>query len=326
MPAAFSGAACDFLSSDGRPNRYFVYLCRTNPCPEMSRLADYMRLVKFQHTIFAMPFALIAFAYALWKYSLTEVYSALLWWLVPLVQVLLCMVFARNTAMGFNRWADRRIDAANPRTAGREIPAGVISPRRALAFVTVNALLFVACAATINRLTALLSPVALAVIMWYSYCKRFTWAAHLVLGLSLSIAPMGAYIAVTGRIDLEPCILALLVLTWCGGFDIIYALQDADYDRAHGLHSIPSRFTPRTALWISCGLHVVSVAALLWFVSFCPGSPWLWIGSGLFVGLLVMEHLLVGPTKQQYIGIAFGTLNGLASLLFAAGTIVDLLK
>ena len=123
-----------------------------------------------------------------------------------------------------------------------EIPAGVISPRRALTFVAVNALLFVACAATINRLTALLSPVALAVIMGYSYCKRFTWAAHLVLGLSLSIAPVGAYIALTGRFDWEPCVLALLVLTWCGGFDIIYALQDADYDRAHGLHSIPQRF------------------------------------------------------------------------------------
>ena len=160
-----------------------------------------MRLVKFQHTIFAMPFALMAFAYAMWKYALAEVCPVPLWWCVPLVQVVLCMVFARNTAMGFNRWADRRIDAANPRTAGREIPAGVISPRRALTFVAVNALLFVACAATINRLTALLSPVALAVIMGYSYCKRFTWAAHLVLGLSLSIAPVGAYIALTGRFD-----------------------------------------------------------------------------------------------------------------------------
>lgn len=145
-----------------------------------------------------MPFALMAFAYAMWKYALAEVCPVPLWWCVPLVQVVLCMVFARNTAMGFNRWADRRIDAANPRTAGREIPAGVISPRRALTFVAVNALLFVACAATINRLTALLSPVALAVIMGYSYCKRFTWAAHLVLGLSLSIAPVGAYIALTG--------------------------------------------------------------------------------------------------------------------------------
>ena len=252
----------------------------------MPRFADYMRLVKFQHTIFAMPFALMAFAYAMWKYALAEVYPVPLWWCVPLVQVVLCMVFARNTAMGFNRWADRRIDAANPRTAGREIPAGVISPRRALTFVAVNALLFVACAATINRLTALLSPVALAVIMGYSYCKRFTWAAHLVLGLSLSIAPVGAYIALTGRFDWEPCVLALLVLTWCGGFDIIYALQDADYDRAHGLHSIPQRFSLRTALAISVALHAVSVGALLWFGSYCPQGALLWTGEALFVAIL----------------------------------------
>lgn len=244
---------------------------------------------------------------------------------MPLVQVVLCMVFARNTAMGFNRWADRRIDAANPRTAGREIPAGVISPRRALTFVAVNALLFVACAATINRLTALLSPVALAVIMGYSYCKRFTWAAHLVLGLSLSIAPVGAYIALTGRFDWEPCVLALLVLTWCGGFDIIYALQDADYDRAHGLHSIPQRFSLRTALAISVALHAVSVGALLWFGSYCPQGALLWTGEALFVAILAAEHLLVTPSRQRNIGIAFGTLNGLASLTLALFVIAQLI-
>ena len=236
------------------------------------------------------------------------------------------MVFARNTAMGFNRWADRRIDAENPRTAGREIPAGVIPPRHALRFVAVNALLFIAAASTINLLTALLSPVALFIILFYSYCKRFTALAHLVLGLSLGIAPVGAYIAVTGRIALEPCILSLLVMTWCGGFDIIYALQDAAFDRERGLHSIPARFSARTALALSCGLHAVSVAALLWFASCCPGSAWFWTGAGIFTGLLVLEHLLVTPSCQRNIGIAFGTLNGLASLTLAAGIIADLLK
>ena len=203
----------------------------------MFRIIDYIRLVRFQHTVFALPFALIAFAYEWWRREPAGDLAPL--WLrlgVPLVQVLLCMVFARNTAMGFNRWADRRIDAENPRTAGREIPSGVISPRRALTFVAVNAVLFMACAATINRLTAWLSPVALAVVMGYSYCKRFTWAAHLVLGLSLGIAPVGAAIALTGRFSLEPCILSLLVMTWCGGFAIVYALQDAEFDRTHGLH------------------------------------------------------------------------------------------
>ena len=175
-------------------------------------------------------------------------------------------------------------------------------------------------------LTALLSPVALFIILFYSYCKRFTALAHLVLGLSLGIAPVGAYIAVTGRIALEPCILSLLVMMWCGGFDIIYALQDAAFDRERGLHSIPARFSARTALALSCGLHAVSVAALLWFASCCPGSAWFRTGAGIFTGLLVLEHLLVTPSRQRNIGIAFGTLNGLASLTLAAGIIADLLK
>ena len=234
--------------------------------------------------------------------------------------------------MGFNRWADRRIDAENPRTAGREIPAGKIPAQHALWFVAVNALLFILTAATINRLAAILSPVALSVILVYSYCKRFTPLAHLVLGLSLGIAPVGAFIAVAGHVVfdghvvVEPFILALLVTTWCGGFDIIYALQDAEFDRRHGLHSIPARFSARSALGVSCGLHAVSIAALGWFMTYCPGSVWLWLGAGVFTGLLVLEHLLVTPARQRNIGIAFGTLNGLASLSLAAGVIVDLLK
>lgn len=288
----------------------------------MNAVLKYASLVKFAHTVFAMPFAMVGFVYGL-RYA--PLHNPR-WPYIVLVQVILCMVFARNAAMGFNRWADRRIDAANPRTAGREIPAGVISPRSALAFVAVNALLFVGCAATINRLAAWLSPVALAVIMGYSYCKRFTWAAHLVLGLSLAIAPVGAYIALTGRIDLEPCVLALLVLTWCGGFDIIYALQDADHDRAHGLHSIPQRFTPRTALAISAVLHAVSAGALLWFGSYCPQGVLLWTGEALFIAILVAEHLLVTPARQRNIGIAFGTLNGLASLVLAIFVIACLIE
>ena len=209
----------------------------------MNPVTKYARLVKFAHTVFAMPFALMSFVYALWSIDFGAAENSCpYWWAVLLLQVVLCMVFARNVAMGFNRWADRDIDAANPRTAAREIPAGAVSPRAALWFVGINAVLFVAAAASINTLTALLSPVALAVVMSYSYCKRFTSLAHLVLGLSLGIAPVGAYIAVTGHFALAPCVLALLVMTWCGGFDIIYALQDREFDRANGLHSIPARF------------------------------------------------------------------------------------
>ena len=281
-------------------------------------ISKYLRLVKFSHTIFAMPFALMSFTYALWS---TE--AEFSWWL--LVQVVLCMVFARNVAMGFNRWADRDIDAENPRTADREIPSGAISPRKALAFVIINALLFIVTASTINLLTAILSPVALAVVMFYSYCKRFTSLAHLVLGLSLGIAPAGAYIAVTGTLTFAPCLLSLLVLTWCGGFDIIYALQDAEFDRARGLHSIPSRFSTATSLYISIALHCVSVVALIAFAMYLPQSWVLWCGVALFSAILVAEHIVVTPKKQRSIGIAFGTLNGLASLTLAVFTIADIL-
>ena len=186
----------------------------------MNAVLKYASLVKFAHTVFAMPFAMVGFVYGL-RYA--PLHNPR-WPYIVLVQVILCMVFARNAAMGFNRWADRRIDAENPRTAGREIPAGKIPARHALWFVAVNALLFVATAATINRLAAILSPVALSVILVYSYCKRFTPLAHLVLGLSLGIAPVGAFIAAAGHVVfdghvvVEPFILALLVTTWCGGF------------------------------------------------------------------------------------------------------------
>ena len=289
----------------------------------MAKFSDYLRLVKFSHTIFAMPFAMIGFTYALkcGNHNLSEPWQ----WIILLVQVVLCMIFARNTAMGFNRWADWRIDAENPRTAEREIPAGVISPKKALTFVIVNAILFIATASSINLLTAVLSPVALAIVMFYSYCKRFTSLAHLVLGLSLGIAPVGAYIAVTGEFAAAPCILALLVMTWCGGFDIIYALQDADFDRERGLHSIPSHFSARTALLFSILLHVISVGALLCFTTYIPSRWYMWIGVAIFICLLALQHVLVTPTKQKNIGIAFGTLNGLASVTLAIFVILDLL-
>lgn len=292
----------------------------------MDSVSKYLRLVRFAHTVFAMPFAVMSFVCALRSIDFGAAENSCpFWWAVLLVQVVLCMVFARNVAMGFNRWADRDIDAANPRTASREIPAGKVSPRAALWFVGINAALFVLTAASINSLTAWLSPVALAVIMSYSYCKRFTSLAHLVLGLSLGIAPVGAYIAVTGRFALAPCVLALLVMTWCGGFDIIYALQDREFDRANGLHSIPARFSVATALGISIALHAVSVAALVWFVSLLPSSVWITVGTSLFTVILVAEHLLVTPTRQTDIGMAFGTLNGLASLMLAAFVITGLL-
>lgn len=291
----------------------------------MNTITKYARLVKFSHTIFAMPFALMSFVYAVKSSPENLSNSNPYWWGVLLVQVILCMVFARNVAMGFNRWADRKIDAKNPRTANREIPAGVVSSRAAIWFVVINAALFVVTAVTINSLTALLSPVALLVVMAYSYCKRFTSLAHMVLGLSLAIAPVGAYIAVRGEFALVPCVLALLVMTWCGSFDIIYALQDREFDKKEGLHSIPSKFSVRTSLYISIALHVVSVAALVWFVYLMPRSVWIVIGAALFTAIIILEHVLVTPSRQRNIGIAFGTLNGLASTTLAVFVIVGLL-
>ena len=285
----------------------------------MSKIGDYLSLVKFSHTIFAMPFALLSFTYA-W---MTAEHSSVLW--VVLLHVVACMVFARNVAMGVNRWADRKIDAENPRTAMREIPAGKISSRGAVVFIVINALLFIATTITINPLCAWLSPVALFVVMFYSYCKRFTALAHIVLGISLGIAPVGAYMAVTGTTVVECWLLAVVVMSWCAGFDIIYALQDAEFDRKRGLHSIPSHFSARTSLVISALLHVVSVAVLMLFAMSQPQSWLLYLGCALFATILGLEHYLVTPTKQRNIGIAFGTFNAMASMTLATCLIANLL-
>lgn len=288
----------------------------------MAKVVDYLNLVKFSHTIFAMPFALLSFTFAV--KGLPEEHQSL-WWVLLFVQVLLCMVFARNVAMGFNRWADRFIDADNPRTAQREIPAGKVSPKQAVWFVVVNAAWFIFVAATINPLCGWLSPVALAVVMFYSYCKRFTSLAHLVLGLSLGIAPVGATIAVLGEITPESIVLALGVMCWSAGFDIIYALQDAEFDRERGLRSIPSRFSTRTSLIISALLHIVSISFIVLYTTYQPQSLLAWLGCALFTLIVASEHILVTPTKQRNIGIAFGTFNALASVAYGVTLIANLL-
>lgn len=277
-----------------------------------------MGLVKFSHTIFAMPFALMAFVFAL------KTTDAQFSWIL-LLQVVGCMILARNVAMSFNRWADHKIDKQNPRTTNREIPAGKISPQNALIFAIVNALLFIALSSSINLLTTILSPVALGIIVFYSYCKRFTSLAHIVLGLSLGIAPAAAYIAVTGTLTFAPCLLSLLVLTWCGGFDIIYALQDLEFDKKNNLHSIPVLLGVKGALYTSIALHATSIVALILFTCYCPQGWLLWSGVALFCGCIILEHILVTPTKQRNIGIAFGTLNGIASLTLAIFTIAQLI-
>ena len=283
----------------------------------MNTVKKYLSLVKFSHTIFAMPFALTGF-------FLGYVETGEFDWLI-LVLVVLCMVFARNAAMGFNRWADWRIDQDNDRTKVREIPSGVISPKNALIFVVANSALFIAATWFINPLCFFLSPVALLVILGYSMTKRFTALCHLVLGLGLSLAPVGAYIAVTGYFNFAPILLGVAVLTWVSGFDIIYALQDEEFDKGHKLHSIPVFFGKNRALLVSSFLHVLTAGAIATFIYLIGGQTLAWIAAGLFICLLVYQHLLVKPNDLSRVNLAFFTTNGIASVLFALLVISELL-
>lgn len=281
----------------------------------MGNLKHYFSLVKFAHTAFALPFALIS-------YVLGVLERGFDFWI--LVGILACMVFVRNAAMGFNRLIDRRFDAQNVRTAGREIPAGKISVRAATWFVVLNAVAFVVVAATFNRLTLWLSPVVLVVVLGYSYTKRFTALCHAVLGLGLAMAPCGAYIAVTGTLLIVPVWLSVLVLTWVTGFDIIYALQDVDFDRSQRLHSIPAALGVRGALWVSVLLHAVT-AAMVAVVGFSLGGGILYcIGAAIFLALLLYQHLIVRPDDLSRIGAMFGITNGVASIAYAVFVILGL--
>lgn len=287
-------------------------------------MKKYLSLVKFAHTIFALPFALLGLFLGLKYMEINDLEMDKPWW-QSLILVVLCMVFARSAAMAFNRYADREIDKENDRTAKREIPAGVISPRHALTFVAINSLLFIGTTAFINPLCLVLSPVALLVILGYSYTKRFTALCHLVLGLGLSLAPVGAFIAVTGQFQWEPIILGLAVLSWVSGFDIIYALQDEGFDKEHDLNSIPALLGKNRALSVSIWLHLLTAAMIITFGMLTSGSWVFWIGAGIFLMLLIYQHLIVKPNDLSRINLAFFTTNGIASVVFACFAIGELL-
>ncbi len=286
-------------------------------------MKSYFSLVKFSHTVFAMPFALTGFFLAATRQPGTFQWTTL-------ALVILCMVFARSAAMAFNRYLDRYLDADNPRTRIREIPAGIISPRSALAFVVVNCLAFVVTTFFINRLCFFLSPVALAVVLGYSYTKRFTWLCHVVLGLGLGLAPVGAYLAVAGQFALVPVLYGLAVLLWTAGFDVIYALQDVAFDQSKRLYSMPASFGVARALRLSSWMHL-GTAVLLVYAGSRVAAQWsqigglLWVGTGLFLVLLVYQHRLVKPHDLSRVNLAFFTTNGVASLLFGTLAILDLL-
>ena len=304
----------------------------------MSKVKSYLSLIKFSHTIFAMPFALIGFFLAYvgiadlsegnqkFKFAIEKQYAVSFDYglLIRFILVILCMVFARSAAMAYNRYLDRRFDAKNPRTAIREIPAGIITPKNALLFTILSSLLFIVCTFFINRICFYLSPVALAVVLGYSYTKRFTPFCHLILGLGLSLAPIGAYLAITGQFALLPILFSLAVIFWVSGFDIIYALQDEEFDKSQQLYSIPAWMGKAKALRISEFLHLLSAIAVIIAGEYGNFSWLYWIGVTIFIGMLVYQHSIIKPTDLRKVNFAFMTANGIASVVFAVFVIADL--
>lgn len=238
--------------------------------------------------------------------------------------VVLCMVFARSAAMAFNRYLDYKIDAKNPRTAIREIPAGIISPRNALLFTIISSLFFITTTYFINALCFYLSFVALFVILFYSYTKRITALCHLVLGLGLSLAPIGAFLAITSVFSLLPIFFSLIVLTWVSGFDIIYALQDEAFDRANNLNSIPVLMGKKRALLFSTFLHVITALLVIAIGFFYLNDMWYWIGAVMFIAMLIYQHSIVKPNDLSKVNIAFMTANGIASVVFSIFVIIEI--
>lgn len=286
----------------------------------MASIKNYLSLIKFSHTIFAMPFALIGFFIGVKAiYSLSLNHLIFLFFLV-----VGCMVTARSAAMAFNRYLDRTFDAKNPRTAIREIPAGIISENNALFFTILMCVLFIVCTYFINTICFYLSPVALFVILFYSYTKRFTFLCHLVLGLGLSLAPIGAYLAVTGEFALLPIFFSISVLCWVSGFDIIYALQDEAFDKENNLYSIPAFMGKEKALHVSELLHVLSAAAIISAGFYGYFGILYWLGAAVFCGMLIYQHSLVKPNDLRKVNIAFMTANGIASVVFAVFVLLDL--
>jgi 4-hydroxybenzoate polyprenyltransferase len=282
----------------------------------LGHVATFGRMIKFEHTIFALPFALSAAAIAARGHGIS---------VVRLLGIVVAMAAARTAAMGFNRIADRHIDAKNPRTARRELPAGAVTLRAAWTLTLASAGLFVAAAALLGPLCLALSPVALALLFGYSLTKRFTFLCHLFLGLAIASGPAGAWIAVRGDFTLVPGLLMIAVATWIAGFDVLYALADRDFDRGAGLHSIPAKFGVSGALLISGALHAITLAAL---VALAPlghlGTPYL-VGVAIVAVLLVYEHSIVRPGDLSRLDAAFFTLNGYVSVVFFVATLTDVL-
>lgn len=281
----------------------------------LSKFKIILEMIKFEHTIFALPFAFTGALLALG--SLPSLRQS--FWIVA------AMVGARSAAMGFNRWADRDIDAENPRTKTRALPLGLVTPTQVLAFIIVSSALLMFAAYMLNPLSFMLAPLALAIVFFYSYTKRFTFLSHAVLGLAIAGAPMGAWIAVTGRFEFPSLVLGLAVLSWLVGFDILYALQDMDFDRTAGLHSVPQRFGVRTSLLISRSAHLVTLSCLFWLYTILPVGMTFLLGVLIAMGLIIYEHSLVREDDLSKLNIAFFNMNGYISVTIFLFTLLDVL-
>ena len=279
-------------------------------------LVAYSRMIKFGHSVFALPFAFSGAALAAVESGIS---------LGQVFWIAVAMVGARSAAMGFNRLVDRKMDAANPRTAQRELPQGVISAGAVKVFVVVFSAVFVFAAYKLNPLCTMLSPVALGIVFFYSYTKRFTWATQLFLGLALALAPVGAWIAVTGGLELKILLLGGAVLMWVAGFDAIYACQDAEFDRRFGAYSIPQKYGVASALRIARVFHLIAFGLMVgvgW--AFALGTIYA-VGVTAVGGLLIYEHYLVRHRELSKAGMASLTMNGVVSVVYFAGTMADLL-
>ena len=279
----------------------------------IERVRTYLSFVRFSHSVFALPFALTGALLASRHHAVT--WRQVAW-------IVVCMVTARSAAMGFNRLVDARFDAANPRTAGREIPSGRMSPAEAAIFVAVMSAAFIFAAGQINQLCLVLSPVALAIIFWYSLAKRYTWATQFFLGLAMAIAPVGGWLAAGGGAAWEPWLLGLAIALWVGGFDVLYACQDLEVDRRQHLRSIPVRFGIARSLWISRAMHAGTVVCLATLGAMTGLGFIYFLGVAAVAGLLIYEQSLVSETDLSKVKLAFD-LNGYVGILYFLVTAIS---
>jgi len=281
----------------------------------IARIKIILEMIKFEHTIFALPFA---FTGALLAARGLPTAEQILW-------ITVAMVGARSAAMGFNRWADRRFDAENPRTRERALPKGLVTPFQVILFTAASSVVLLFAAYQLNTLSFILSPIALGIVFFYSYTKRFTFFAHAFLGLAICLAPIGSWIAVTGTIDAPALVLGAAVLFWLLGFDVLYALQDIEFDRKAGLHSIPQRFGIGRSLWIARISHALTMAALFWLYALLSLGWYYLAGVLIALCLIIYEHSLVKEDDLSKLNMAFFNMNGYISVTVFIFTLLDVL-